>query len=127
MSKIYNTLFHLGTVGGCHQLPERSFFIKGYQFPVCARCTGVFIGYVLGIILHLVHGTSITCCLSGCAVMFLDWYIQYREIKMSTNIRRLITGVMGGCGVMGIQLLILEYLIEKFISFSEIIITHVGV
>ncbi|MGG7175281.1 DUF2085 domain-containing protein [Clostridium neonatale] len=25
---------------GCHQLPDRSFFIRSYQFPICARCTG---------------------------------------------------------------------------------------
>lgn len=25
---------------GCHRRPERSFFYKGRQFPICARCTG---------------------------------------------------------------------------------------
>ena len=34
---------------GCHQMPERSFFFKGYQFPVCARCTGMIVGYFLSI------------------------------------------------------------------------------
>ena len=36
---------------GCHQIPERSFFFKGYQFPVCGRCTGVIIGEIVTIIL----------------------------------------------------------------------------
>jgi uncharacterized membrane protein len=26
----------------CHQLPERSFFLGDRQFPVCARCTGLY-------------------------------------------------------------------------------------
>ncbi|MBQ3473297.1 MAG: DUF2085 domain-containing protein, partial [Methanobrevibacter sp.] len=26
----------------CHRMHERSFFIKGHQFPVCARCTGFY-------------------------------------------------------------------------------------
>lgn len=43
---IYNTIFHLCS-GICHQIPERSFFIFGYQTPLCARCTGIFLGSVL--------------------------------------------------------------------------------
>jgi uncharacterized membrane protein len=27
----------------CHQRPDRSFFWAGYQLPVCARCTGLYL------------------------------------------------------------------------------------
>ena len=39
------------TAGGliCHQRPERSFFLDGHQFPVCARCTGLYLSGALGI------------------------------------------------------------------------------
>lgn len=33
----------------CHQLPARSFFLAGRQFPVCARCSGLYAGVVLGV------------------------------------------------------------------------------
>jgi uncharacterized membrane protein len=28
----------------CHQLPDRSFHLFGYQLPVCARCLGIYAG-----------------------------------------------------------------------------------
>ena len=39
------------TAGGivCHQLPERSFFWGAWQYPVCARCTGLYASAVLGL------------------------------------------------------------------------------
>ncbi|MCB7430270.1 DUF2085 domain-containing protein, partial [Erysipelatoclostridium ramosum] len=37
----------------CHQKAERSFFIHGYQCPVCARCSGLYIGYGFGILLWM--------------------------------------------------------------------------
>lgn len=34
----------------CHQLPDRSFFIDGRQLPVCARCTGLYLGGLAGFV-----------------------------------------------------------------------------
>ena len=43
-------LMEIGEALGCHQMPERSFFINGFQFPVCARCTGVIISAIIATI-----------------------------------------------------------------------------
>lgn len=40
----------------CHRIPERSFFFNGRQLPLCARCTGTFLGAVLGLTAMLVYG-----------------------------------------------------------------------
>lgn len=33
----------------CHQMPERSFFFHEHQSPLCARCTGMYLGMALGL------------------------------------------------------------------------------
>ncbi len=32
----------------CHQLPERSFYWGDWPFPVCARCTGLYVSAAVG-------------------------------------------------------------------------------
>lgn len=34
----------------CHQIPDWSFHWSGVQFPVCARCTGLYLGGLMGLI-----------------------------------------------------------------------------
>lgn len=34
----------------CHRLAERSFHANGYQLPLCARCSGMYLGAVLGMV-----------------------------------------------------------------------------
>ena len=40
------------SIGGliCHQKPERSFFWGAHQFPVCARCTGLYLSAAAGLL-----------------------------------------------------------------------------
>jgi hypothetical protein len=40
----------------CHQRPDRSFHWVGVQLPVCARCTGVYIGAAVGALAWLLLG-----------------------------------------------------------------------
>jgi hypothetical protein len=39
-----NYLYRVSLFWHCHQLQERSFFIRGRQMPLCARCTGILLG-----------------------------------------------------------------------------------
>lgn len=42
----------------CHRLTERSFTINGRQLPLCARCTGMYLGAALSLILLWLAGRS---------------------------------------------------------------------
>jgi uncharacterized membrane protein len=87
----------------CHQKANRSFFLYNYQFPICARCTGLLLGYFLGVILLLFTGEiSLTLSITFTIIMFGDWFIQYKGIKISNNYRRLFTGSLCGIGIIGI-------------------------
>lgn len=117
---IYQKLMYLGRSSGCHQIPERSFFIRGRQFPVCARCTGVLVGNVLAYAMFFVYRLPIEFYIMGCAVMFVDWYIQYIRIRQSTNIRRLITGIIGGYSLATLYCLLIKNAIEMILFRLQI-------
>lgn len=34
----------------CHQIPGHSLFIDGQQLPLCARCTGIYLGFLVGLL-----------------------------------------------------------------------------
>jgi len=91
-------LMYIGERLGCHQMPERSFFYHGYQFPVCARCTGVLFATILAVPVFIKRKISPVLCILLSAVMFIDWFLQYLHIRESTNVRRLLTGAVGGFG-----------------------------
>jgi len=113
-------LMKLGRVLGCHQMAERSFFIRNHQFPVCARCTGVLIGSVIAYSLFLIYVPSVIFCFIGCIIMLTDWLIQYFSIRESTNIRRLITGTIGGYALSTIYCIVIKYIVIGLIHLSEV-------
>lgn len=84
--------------GNCHQLSQRSFYLNGNQMPFCARDVGIFIGLVVGMLAVLVLSPRFSwLVLVLLAVpILIDGGIQYAGGYESTNILRLITGILGG-------------------------------
>lgn len=90
----------LGHFSGCHQLPERSFSIRGYQFPICARCTGTLVGELAVLIAYFGFGLLLPPAAAfGCAmVMLFDWAAQQLGRYEGSNPGRFFTGILGGLG-----------------------------
>lgn len=107
--KIWVKCMKIGAALGCHQLPERSFFYHGYQFPVCARCTGVLIGMIVSALFYNIWFPTIEQGVVLCIPMLFDWILQYKRIKLSTQLRRILTGFLGGSGILAIEIRIILY------------------
>jgi uncharacterized membrane protein len=41
-----------GFAGACHQMPERSFHLRGFPLAVCARCLGLYAGCLAGVVAY---------------------------------------------------------------------------
>lgn len=117
--KIWIEMMEIGRKLGCHQMPERSFFYKGYQFPVCARCTGVIISSFVALAIFLKKKLPIKICIGMSSIMLIDWLVQYFGIRESNNKRRLITGLIGGLGYSTLHLYFYKYIFHLFRTVSS--------
>ena len=105
-----NTALHWLGYGLCHQLPDRSFFGGGQQLPVCARDTGIYLGFVVALLVmtRLDRGRRRTgmppAWLLGvgfAAIVALGWdgITSYAGLRTTTNVIRLATGTGAGFAI----------------------------
>lgn len=82
----------------CHQIPQRTFFLLGLQLPVCARCTGIYLGGFAGSFFVRPQAPSPWILIVALLPMGIDGITQlwYRE---STNWIRFVTGFIAGTAV----------------------------
>ncbi len=98
----------------CHRMKSRSLTIKGYTLPICARCTGILLGYLffpLLFVLDLYFPLWLGIFLNF--PMVLDGWTQKRKVRMSNNPLRLTTGIVSGFG----QSIIIVSISQGIISF----------
>ncbi|WP_347460374.1 DUF2085 domain-containing protein [Clostridium beijerinckii] len=113
-TKIWIFLMKFGALSGCHQMYDRSFSFRGFQFPVCARCTGIYLGYIIAVILFIIKvKISLNICGISILIMICDGLLQLFKIKKSTNIRRLFTGVSFGIGLAFLAMYAIRALYQK--------------
>ena len=101
------SFFTLIGYGLCHQIPERSYFAGGYQLPVCARDTGIYLGFIVGlVVLWLLHRNArpsapprwpvLVVLGAFIGAMAVDGVTSYVGLRETTNTLRLITGLLTG-------------------------------
>jgi len=82
----------------CHGLPERSLRWSGKTLPICARCTGLWLGYALAAVLVWFWLLPWWLSLALVAPLVLDGGTQALGWRTSNNRLRLATGLVAGVG-----------------------------
>ncbi|MDD1747995.1 MAG: DUF2085 domain-containing protein [Methanomassiliicoccales archaeon] len=110
----------------CHQLPERSFLIGGYQLPVCARDTGTMLGFGLVLVYYLARKRWKRAGLPdvpvlmaagiGFALFAFDGLSSYIGLRDTSNEIRLITGLGFGLSIGVMMLTVLSYVAKGSIE-----------
>ncbi len=95
----------------CHQKASRSYFIKNYQMPICARCLGLTIGYILGFCFFN-SSINIIAYILLIIPLIIDGLLQLKTNYESTNLKRLITGIFAGIGYISIFIIIINKVIH---------------
>ncbi|CAM3818116.1 DUF2085 domain-containing protein [Bacillus cereus] len=86
----------------CHRIPERSFLKLQKYIPLCARCTGMLIGFCMFPIYFLITPSfSLSLMLSFFAQipLLIDGFTQKWRLRSSTNLLRVTTGLLSGNGM----------------------------
>lgn len=102
----------------CHRIDSRSFHIGSVQFPLCARCTGIYLGVVLGVGLMMAMGRRRAGAMPPMRVMvvtvlfitamgvdgvnsYLTLIPGLPHIYAPQNWLRLLTGILTGVAISG--------------------------
>lgn len=88
---VQNFLYRITLHWHCHQRQDRSFFIRGRQMPLCARCTGLLVGSFAVPLFVLSLRWQVAVALF--AAFVVDSVSQFVGLRSSNNVLRLVTGL----------------------------------
>ena len=87
----------------CHQIPERSYFVDGHKLAVCARCTGIYGGFTLTLLLYPlirslrnVTTPPRTFLFLAAVPLAIDFSLTFFGLWENTHTSRLLTGALLG-------------------------------
>jgi uncharacterized membrane protein len=87
----------------CHQLPERSYFIDGHKLAVCSRCTGLYAGFALTLLVYPLIRSLRSAAIPArkwlvlaTLPLLVDFSLTFFGLWENTHTSRLITGLLLG-------------------------------
>lgn len=87
----------------CHQLPERSYFIEGHKLAVCSRCTGLYFGFAITLLLYPLLRSLRNAemppriyLLLAAVPLGIDFSLTFFGVWENTHTSRLLTGALLG-------------------------------
>jgi uncharacterized membrane protein len=104
---VYLAAFVVYAIGGavCHQLEPRSFHLWGRQMPVCARCTGIYLGAAVAAVLTTLadRGRPSTAgrlvVAAATLPMAASLAYEWTTGDVPSNVTRAATGIVLGAAV----------------------------
>lgn len=103
----------LPIIFGCHCRKDRSFFWKGKQFPICARCTGELAGIFITTCTYFFFHCSELISIILLIPLILDGFIQKFTSYESNNFTRFLTGLLFGFGFASLLFWSFSFVIGK--------------
>ncbi|HEX2835592.1 MAG TPA: DUF2085 domain-containing protein [Thermoanaerobaculia bacterium] len=85
----------------CHGLPRRCLELFDVPMPICARCTGIYLGMLVGIAFFIVlpwlrERVMRKVAIAAIAPLAIDGLTQLTGLRESTNALRMATGLIAG-------------------------------
>jgi len=88
----------------CHQRPDRSYFIEGHKLAVCSRCTGLYAGFAITLLLYPLVRSLRTAAnppriflILAALPLGIDFSLTFFGFWENTHTSRLLTGALLGC------------------------------
>jgi len=88
----------------CHRIPDRTFKVKNHYFPVCARCTGIYVAaftyfFIVAFVPIIYNIGSIILGVLLIIPTAIDGLSQLLYKRESNNKLRFLTGLFAGLGL----------------------------
>ncbi len=125
-------LRHIGSFV-CHQISDRTLHIVGHSLPLCARCTGIYSGFLLGIIYHMLIGSRknsqlppmkiLLTSIGFIMLLIADGLAFQLGLWNSTNYMRLLLGLLCGSSISLFLLPLYNHFLRKNVLNKPVIET----